>query len=193
MKLNSKPTSGQYHQNWMYLRKTNTPPQKKCYFQFNVIVNNLKYALILPGKKKFLILPLEYSIRSFSVFLHQCHSLLIISSVLSSNFTRDILNRRLFKTSRPHTHTYPCIYDGSLSSIYMEGPFMIHFSTRLHSLLSQEYCSRNSPTFCISNSPGAWLLLSIYKCDIYFPTLIRNPLSTPASTSTSIPLLYHYY
>lgn len=59
MKLNSKPTSGQYHQNWMYLRKTNTPPQKKCYFQFNVIVNNLKYALILPGKKNSLFFHLS--------------------------------------------------------------------------------------------------------------------------------------
>lgn len=144
-------------------------------------------------KKNSLFFHLSTPKQSFSVFLHQCHSLLLISSVLSSNFTRGILNQRLFKTSCPHTHTYPCIYDGSLSSIYMEGPFMIHFSTRLHSLLPQEYCSRNSPTFCISNSPGACLLLSIYKCDIYFPTLIRNPLPNPTSISTSIPLLYHYY
>ena len=58
----------------------------------------------LGENKSYLILSLEYSIPSFSVFLYQCHSFLIISSDLSSNFTKDILNQRILLKTPIHIH-----------------------------------------------------------------------------------------
>lgn len=99
------------------------------YAQFNVIIIHLKCSLISFEINPFsyLLLPLDSSTPfPFSVFHHHYHSLPIISSDVSSNFTKNVLSQRRFlKISHPRIHTYSCVYDYSSSSTHMEGPFMI--------------------------------------------------------------------
>lgn len=135
----------------------------------------------------------------FHTFSFLYSSLLeIVPFLLSPLISVQVLQRTNWDFSKPPTHTFIHIhdFDSIVSFVFIEifhsYPLQtLHFYTEVHSLLpSQEQNQKISlmniqlPLYCLITP------INIKKkCDIYFPTLKRNPLSTLTSTSTTKLLL----